>query len=137
MGYFMWLRGANFHMNAEDIPKAKQAVVHFFQTQEQRPNMREPLQLTPINSLEDIMSALGWPLRKNSSGDVYDIEFTGEKYYGIEEGLWECLAPFVRDNSYIEMGGSDGSYWRWVFSEEQLLEVAGEITFDYEKKASA
>jgi hypothetical protein len=131
MGYYMWFRGADFHINAEDVPKAERVLSFFFKNSTHQRADQHVIQVVPRNSFEDTMGALDWPIAVDKEGNVYDIEFTGEKYHSSTEDLWELLAPFVRDDSYIEMEGSDGSFWRWVFENGHVQEVAGEVTFDY------
>lgn len=53
--------------------------------------------------------------------DIVDLEFKGEKL-GQEKEMFERLAPFVEDYSYLEFEGGDGKLWRWTFIEDRVLE---------------
>ena len=36
--------------------------------------------------------------------------------------MFNCIATFVEDGSYIEMVGEDGDLWRWVFTNNNNCE---------------
>ena len=51
----------------------------------------------------------------NQSGDICNLDFTGEKC-GEEEIFFKALAPYVETGSYLCFEGEDGSTWKWDFS---------------------
>jgi hypothetical protein len=53
-------------------------------------------------------------------GNINNIEFTGEKL-GQDKLLFDVIAPFVRDGSYITMIGEDGFKWKWIFKNKQCI----------------
>ena len=50
----------------------------------------------------------------DTDGNITELEFIGEKL-GNDFEMFQSIAPYVQDGSYIWMIGEDGSQWRWVF----------------------
>jgi len=57
------------------------------------------------------------------------MEFEREKI-GQEDLLFDAIAPWVREGSYIEMSGEDDAMWRWVFRGGGCHEVTPTITWE-------
>ena len=79
-------------------------------------------------SLEEFMDCLCWEIR-TEDGAVTGIDFVGEKRGWGEDELFELLAPFVEEDSYIEMRGEDGDAWRWVFKRGKVFTVEPTVTW--------
>ena len=78
--------------------------------------------------------------------DVVDTEFRFEDSYyddkgnfhlgyfnskmGHEKVLFEALAPFVEDGSFVEWRGEDEAHWRWNFQNGTLAEQVGKIVWE-------
>ena len=62
----------------------------------------------------------------DSDGNISELEFTGEKL-GSDFELFQSIAPYVKDGSYIWMHGADGSKWRWVFQSVICKEVKEKV----------
>jgi hypothetical protein len=56
------------------------------------------------------------------------LEFTGEKI-GCEDRLWEQIAPWVTDESFINCTGEDGEMWRWYWRQGRFFVVEAEIHY--------
>jgi hypothetical protein len=41
-----------------------------------------------------------------------------------------AIAPYVEENSYIEMVGEDGDRWRWVFKNGKCEEKYPEVIWN-------
>jgi hypothetical protein len=67
---------------------------------------------------------------KDDDHNIIDLEFTGEKL-GDDTKLFNCIAQFVEDDSYIEMVGEDGDVWRWVFKNGNCEKVYSIVSLDY------
>lgn len=78
--------------------------------------------------LKDAMADWRFPIELDDDLNVVDIGFTGEKL-GDEKQMFEVIAPFVEDGSYIEMQGEDGDVWRWEFTGDSVEEVHAEAEF--------
>jgi len=72
-------------------------------------------------SIHQAMQNWGWDVETDVDGDINSIQFNGDKM-GDEIILFKAIAPWVRDESYIEMGGENGDIWRWYFEEGELKE---------------
>jgi hypothetical protein len=63
-----------------------------------------------------------------TTGDICNLEFTGEKI-GCEDRLWEQIAPWVTDESFINCTGEDGEMWRWYWRQGRFFVVEAEIHY--------
>lgn len=54
--------------------------------------------------------------------------FSGEKY-GSEELIFNTLAPYVEDGSYITYQGEEGEQWRYTFNNGTMKEKTAKITW--------
>lgn len=73
-------------------------------------------------TLADALEDYSWCPKMDGDYNIVDIDFHGEKM-GAEERMFEAIAPFVQDGSYIEMTGDEGAHWRWVFTDGKMKEV--------------
>jgi len=53
--------------------------------------------------------------------NVIGIKFEGENN-GSDKEIFEVIAPYVEEGSYIEMCGEEGEIWRWVFDGKTCVE---------------
>jgi len=134
MGYCMILMYSEFHIAAEDVPKALKAI----QEMESRVSDRGSgftaqgghvvsrnyawvsEGFSKIKSFDRIMEEWRWEAVMDDDGNVDEIQFLGEKL-GDDEQLFEAIAPYVKAGSYIEMEGEDGSRWQWTFDGKQMV----------------
>lgn len=47
-----------------------------------------------------------------------------------QKDLLVKIAPYVKDNSYIQCMGEDGSRWRWKFKDKKLITIEPTITWE-------
>jgi len=144
MGYYINQREAMFRIKKENFDAALKAVVELADEKHRSRmnggswkcgkrtswnyawvNMEE---LKNAKTLEDAMNCWGWEVYTEDE-DIVDICFVSEKL-GQEEVLFDAIAPFVEDGSYIEMGGEDGGIWRWQFNKGICVENEANISFD-------
>jgi hypothetical protein len=78
--------------------------------------------------LHSALMAWRWATDTDELGNITSLDFIGEKL-GDEEVLFEAIAPFVQDGSYIQMAGDDGRIWRWLFQSGKLFSQEGSISF--------
>ena len=79
-------------------------------------------------TLEEALVCWRWHSKLDKKGNVVDIWFEGEKL-GNDLFLFETLAPFVEQGSFIEMSGEDGAMWRWTFKNKKCKEISPKITW--------
>jgi hypothetical protein len=78
-------------------------------------------------NLHDALKAWRWKVYFNPNGDIDSIAFHGEKW-GDERILFETLAPFIENDSFIEFyGQDDGKSWRFVFEDGKLRKKYPEV----------
>jgi len=58
----------------------------------------------------------------DNRGNIDGVEFCAEKLH-CEFGMFQKIAPFVRNGSFIEMQGEDSALWRWVFRRGKCYET--------------
>lgn len=81
------------------------------------------------NNLKDALHAWRWEAYLSEEGDITDINFVGEKS-GQEEVLFNIIARYVKDGSYVSMRGEDGEMWRWYFDGERCIEQYGRVVYE-------
>lgn len=64
----------------------------------------------------------------DTDGNINEIEYVGEKL-GDDYNLFQRVAPYVRDGSFIEMHGEDGEHWRWIFKVGKCLKITARVTW--------
>lgn len=74
------------------------------------------------NTLEEAMKEIRYNPMYNADGDIYGLEFTGEKY-GDEEVFFNALAPYVEYNSQLSFEGEDGATWKWIFKDGKVEQI--------------
>lgn len=65
----------------------------------------------------------------DEDGNITDIDFVGDKLAG-DKAMFQKIAPFVRDDSFIEMEGEDGACWKWVFKNGKCKEVRARLVWE-------
>ena len=78
-------------------------------------------------SFAEAMRAWRWEYGDEGFGNY--IKFAGEKL-GLDDILFEAIAPYVRAGSFIEMEGEDGYIWRWSFDGKGVEEKEGKVVFE-------
>jgi hypothetical protein len=74
----------------------------------------------------------GYAPETDDDSNVTGLDFVGDKVAYDEDEMFEEIAPFVEDGSFIEMSGEDGARWRWVFSSGTVREVRAKVVWDDE-----
>jgi hypothetical protein len=77
-------------------------------------------------TLED-EHAWGWQLFRNENGDVVELYFVGEKPNHGDVEFLKSIAPYAKDNSFVELVGEDGLRWRWVIRGKEVWEQLPDI----------
>lgn len=80
-------------------------------------------------TISGALNAWRWSACKDGNGDICDIRFIGGKL-GDDKSLFEAIAPYVEDESYIEMCGKDGTRWRWYFKNKKVYEQIAKMSYD-------
>jgi len=80
----------------------------------------------------EVMLAVRWEVQsttEDGNGDIDHIHFIGERL-GSDLSIFEAIAPFVEEDSYIQMVGDDASIWRWVFDGRTCIKKKAEIGWE-------
>lgn len=75
----------------------------------------------------------GWPydFELDGLGNIVRIEYLGEKL-GDDLEMFQKIAPYVREGSFLEMRGEDGEQWRWIFRGGKCEEVRAKVSWEEE-----
>jgi hypothetical protein len=71
----------------------------------------------------------GYSPSLDDDGNIVEIDFIADKLRYDENTMFQAVAPYVKDGSFIEMRGEDGTLWRWVFADKKCKEVKAEVTW--------
>lgn len=71
-------------------------------------------------SLELYLSHHGWDISTNDSGDVDMLQQTQHELCIVD--IFEPIAPFVKEGSFITFQGEDGTTFRWLFTGKKVIE---------------
>lgn len=141
MGYYMEQFGADFVVIKDKIPEMIKAI-HVLNKHTHKMsggtygNGRETkhyawvdMNFVNTDNVEEIFKCWRWSVDFNEDGSITDISFNGEKL-GDDKILFDAIAPFVENNSFIEMSGEDGERWRWKFKNGKCVEIYAKVTWD-------
>lgn len=133
-----------FKMKAENRPKALEAIKELNKNEAQVGSGGSNFtgewvrhfawvradKIEKAQTLYEAMEEWGYEIDStNDNEDVEWIGFIGEKM-GDEKYMFDAIAPFVVDGSWIQMSGEEGAIWRWIFRNGECCEVDGQIIFD-------
>ena len=132
MGYYIDITGSDFRIDAENKSDALEAIFELMgdPTVDRRGGNRHHRHFSWLNNatpgewiaLEDAMEDWRFPVVTDEDGNVIGIQFTGQKI-GQENLLFERIAPYVENGSYIQFTGEDNHVWRIEFSEDDIEET--------------
>lgn len=89
----------------------------------------EDSKFVDVQYLEEALKAWRWYPKNDTDGNIIGISFEGEKA-GDDKILFDAIAPFVEDESYIQMRGEEEDIWRWEFDNGKCKEKKARIEFD-------
>lgn len=119
MGYYMYQHATDFFIGVDEKPNALIAVKKLARSNRRYDWVDD---FGKAKTLEEALEAWHWTPEVDCEGNIYNITFDGEKL-GDEDILWETIAPYVKDGSFIQMSGEDDGLWRWVFVARKMVEV--------------
>jgi len=74
----------------------------------------------------------GYTAELDDDGNIIRLDFNRDKIAYDEDTMFQAIAPYVEDGSFIEMAGEDGDRWRWVFKDGKCKEVRAKVTWSDE-----
>jgi hypothetical protein len=121
-------RNCKFRMEWALFPAALDALQTLVSNKDTDLGWVDSLAVLGSDTFPEALSACGWELDLDEGLSAVAIRFSGQKYAGDEVGVLEAIAPFVADDSWIEMSGEQGEIWRWVFKNGGVTEEDADIT---------
>lgn len=134
MGYYMSQTDCSFSMTKEDAEKALQAIKDLAgkETYGDHFSWVDTKRFLEAKTFKEATEAWRWSAEEDKEGNINGLWFQGDKS-GDEDTLFDAIAPFVKEGSFIEMSGEDSTYWRWKFTGGKCIEVYGHVVFDDEE----
>ncbi len=88
-------------------------------------------EMTQATSLREMFRAWHWELEFDEEGNVCAVEGPTCGKTGDEKVLFDVVAPFVEEGSYIQIiYDEDNSIWRWTFRDGKCAETKARLVFD-------
>lgn len=113
MGYYMYQVGCDFGIHAGKIQNVIEAIKEVAEDTPECYGLDMDI-IRNGTTIQKIMEEFGWSPTIDYDGCVDGINFIAEKM-GDDERLFEAIAPFVNEGSYIQMYGGDNDQWKWKF----------------------
>lgn len=127
MGYNIKLVGCDFWIGSENADEALEALRH--RTEPDRQAWMNRATPEEWDYLKEALEDWRFMATLDDERNIVGLQFIGEKV-GDENVLFDTLAPYVGDESYLEFQGADGERWRYVFEGGDVEKVYGEVTFE-------
>ena len=124
MGYNVHQVDSKFHMDADNIIAAMQAIKSLSLNFSWVPD-----NLQNINDFSEMMGSWMWDIERDGEDNVIGIQFEGDSM-GDEDALFGAIAAFVKAGSYIDMAGEDGERWRLAFDGTKCENKSAKISYD-------
>jgi len=118
MGYYIDIVGVNITIPKKNFEPCRQALL------KETPGGWVCLDKT--DTLGNVLSGWRWDPEYDSSGNICNLQFNGEKY-GDEDILFKAIAPYVKPGSYIRVRGEEGEHWSWDFNGKTCEENGADI----------
>ena len=128
-------RGSNFYISFNDIENTLTAIKNLAGMETIKDSSGAHFswvgtkEFLEASTLNEAFEAWRWNIALDEEGSVVDLYFEGEKI-GDDKILFDAIAPYVKEGSFIEMQGEDGALWRWVFSNGECEERYATIVWE-------
>ena len=80
-------------------------------------------------TLQDALSAWHWRTDTDNDGNIVNLHFDGE-IFEDEQFLFDAIAPFVKEGSYIQIQEGDRTNWRWIFIKRECIIEQGTLAWE-------
>ena len=132
MGYCVSSMKSKVFIKNEVKKEAFEALKKFTK---QKQNKNESLtwvyfdEILEAESLGEALENCRWEVSVDDLGNIDELEFIGEKL-GDELEIFNSIASYFNEGSYIEMSGEDGDIWRYLFKDGECKEIHPKITWE-------
>ena len=81
------------------------------------------------NDIKYIFNCWRWKVTQDNENNIINILFSGQKL-GDDFIFFNAIAPYVLENSFIEMMEENGEKWRWSFTNKQCKKLKPKIIWE-------
>ena len=129
MGYYIDLTDSDFRVKKENFRKA---IIGFKATfmldlikinreyKKEHFDWIDTDRVLGSHNIDELLKYIRYEPIYNLEGNICKLKFIGEKD-GDEYLLFNALAPYVEDNSYLSFEGCDGRKWRYIFKNNEAI----------------
>ncbi len=125
MGYYMQQRESNFFLAKKKQQEALQAIKDAGKNKA----MVFGSNVLQAKTIQEVLESWCWVSQFDKDGNIEALHFEGNKS-GDELELFNAIAPYVKENSFIEMSGEAGVIWRFQFDGKTCIENYPTISWD-------
>jgi hypothetical protein len=131
MSYNMQFLDSVIFISAQDIDSVHKALIDLAKKNSERiPPYVDTEVLSRSKTLEDAFEEWSWKAEFYDDGELVNLYFVDPQKVGAEDTLFQTIAPWVKDGSYILVRGEEGEVWRWFFNEGVCKVQQGRIVFE-------
>lgn len=128
MGLCIIQTDSKFFIKASDVQEAFKAILNIPES-DYKYGWGNYSGVQSAESFEEAMEEWRYEISLDEDNNIVECEFNGEKL-GIDLVMFKAIAPYVKEDSFIEMNSEDGDNWRYVFKEGKCTEVAPKVSWD-------
>lgn len=134
MSYNVRMKKESFGIPADKIEAALNAVLNSAGSYDSPAKAVKGIKhfefLPPLQKLVELTSEVyGFDLVPDAEKRIVKIRNEWEGMRNCEV-LFEALAPYVNEGSFIECQGEDGAMWRYVFRDGKVKEIQPKIVWE-------
>ena len=130
MSYYMQFLDSEIFIPGEDIGSVHKALIDLAKKNSGRIPYVDTEVISRSKTLEDAFEEWSWKAEFYYDGELTNLYFVDAQKVGAEDMLFETIAPWVKDGSYILVRGEEGEVWRWFFNEGVCKVQHGTIVFE-------
>jgi hypothetical protein len=80
-----------------------------------------------LSTAKEILDELGFEVTLDEQGNIIDLHYNNKM--GQEDLFLKAIAPFVKEGSFINWAGEDGTNWQYFFDGKKMIEKQGQVVF--------
>ena len=109
MGYYARIRETNFHIPADKIRQADEALNKALAKDEK---LVENNFWQPVDGVAEALTEIGFDISQDISRGITIYGFDSK--WREQEDILDLVKEFVDPDTYIDFIGEDGEMWRWT-----------------------
>lgn len=130
MGYYISVQEVKFYIPKENIQGAYEAIKALHGKETRGDHFAwVSHEFYKLPDFKSIIEDWGWSVEFDSEGNINNLSFDREKI-GDEQILFDAIAPFVKEGSFIHIVGEEAEQWKWVFKNNKCVEIQPKVVWE-------